>query len=134
MTDQQNRRLLDGAAITPTLIGHGAVFTGTLECRGDLVVSGAVHGNGAVAGSLTLADNGSWQGDVAAQVAIVAGELRGNIVVTDKLEIRSTARIQGSVRAKSIAIATGGIVDGDMAVTSNTPVIRFDEKRAQKTG
>jgi cytoskeletal protein CcmA (bactofilin family) len=129
MTDTPHRRITDRAGSSPTLIGTGSTFTGNLDCGGDLVVSGFIIGNSRVAGSLTLADSGHWQGDIVASTAIVGGEIRGNITITEKLEIRKSARIRGTIRAKSIAIATGAVVDGDMSVTSNLPVVHFDEKR-----
>lgn len=129
MNNPPRRRLIDRTDATPTLIGYGSVFTGTFECAGDLVVAGTAHGNVTVASSITIADTGEWHGEISAQVAIVAGLLEGNIAVTDKLEIRRTARIRGNVRAKSIAIATGAVIDGDIAVTSGAPVVRFEERR-----
>jgi cytoskeletal protein CcmA (bactofilin family) len=129
MTDTPRRRLTDHLPASPTLIGIGSTFTGTLACKGDLVVSGAFDGQAQVSGSMTLADTGHWQGDIVASTAIVAGEVSGNLTITDRLEIRKTARIRGAIRAKTIAIATGAVVDGDMSVTSNQPVVRFEEKR-----
>lgn len=129
MTDTPHRRLTDHAASSPTLIGSGTTFTGAFECGGDLVVSGRIVGDARVAGSVTLADGGHWQGDVGASTAVIAGEMHGNLSITDRLEIRKTARIRGTIYAKSIAIATGAVIDGDMSVTSNVPVIHFEEKR-----
>ncbi len=134
MTDTPRRRLLDRATATPTLIGYGSHFDGTLECGGDLVIAGTANGNAKIAGSLTIADTGVWEGEIDAHVAIIGGELRGSISVTDKLEIRRSARIRGSVRAKSIAIATGAVVDGEMEVTGGKPVVHFSERREAKAG
>jgi cytoskeletal protein CcmA (bactofilin family) len=129
MTDTPHRRITDRAGSSPTLIGTGSTFTGNFECGGDLVVSGNIVGNSRVAGSLTLADTGQWQGDIVASTAVVGGEIHGNLTISDRLEIRKSARIRGTIRAKSIAIATGAVIDGDMSVTSNLPVVHFDEKR-----
>ena len=129
MTDTPRRRLTDHLPASPTLIGVGSTFTGTLVCKGDLVVSGAFDGDAQITGSLTLADTGHWEGEIVAATAIVAGEVHGNLTITDRLEIRKTARIRGAIRAKTIAIATGAVVDGDMSITSNQPVVRFEEKR-----
>lgn len=129
MTDTPNRRLTDRAGSSPTLIGVGSTFTGHFECGGDLVMAGQIIGEARVAGALTLSDTGRWQGDIVATTAIIAGEIDGNVTVTDRLEIRKSARIRGTIRAKHIAIATGAVVDGDMSVTSNVPVVRFEEKR-----
>ena len=130
MSNSPHRRLSDRAGSSPTLIGVGSTFTGNFECGGDLVVSGAIVGDCRVIGSLTLADMGHWQGHIVATSAVIAGEIHGDITISDCLEIRKSARIRGTIRAKSIAIAIGAVVDGEMAVTSDMPVVRFQEKRS----
>ena len=63
---------------------------------------------------------------------IIAGKIDGGLTVEDKLEIGYTAVIHGKVSARTIAIAKGAIVDGEIEVTSGTPVIEFEEKRDAK--
>ena len=53
----------------------------------------------------------------------------GGLSVRDKLEIGHTAVIRGKVSARTIAIAKGAIVDGEIEVTSGAPVLQFEEKR-----
>jgi len=60
---------------------------------------------------------------------VIAGEIEGSVSVSEKLEIRRTARIRGGVRARSIAVAQGAVIDGEMAVTSGAAVVHFEEKR-----
>ena len=129
MADHPRRRLVDRTNATPTLIGAGSKLEGELDCAGDLVVAGDVSGNAKVGGSLTLAEDGRWEGNVHSGNAVLCGELHGDIVVTERLEIRKTARIRGTIRAKTIAIETGARVDGDMKVTSGKPVVQFEDRR-----
>lgn len=124
-----HRRFLDGHTSGPTLIGPGSEFRGDMRCAGDLAVSGTVVGDGDIQGSLTLADSACWKGTVHAVNAVLAGSIDGHVVVRDKLEIRKTARINGGVSAKTIAIAEGARIDGDIQVLSDAPVVRFQEKR-----
>jgi hypothetical protein len=42
--------------------------------------------------------------------------------------------IRGKVSARTVAIARGAIVDGEIEVTSDTPVMQFEEKRDAKAG
>ncbi len=134
MNDQPRRRLMDRTTATPTLVGAGTELEGAIKCAADLVVAGRVLGNATVGGSLTLAEDGYWQGNLQTSTAVLCGELVGDIHVTERLEIRKTARIRGTIRAKTIAIETGAVVDGEMAVTSGTPVVKFEEKRNAKRG
>ncbi len=130
---EQKRRFLDSSA-TPTFIGANSVFVGDIRGTGQFVVSGEVHGDGDLNGALNLSATGSWHGQVRAQQAIVAGTILGGLTVQDKLEIGYTAVIRGKVSARTIAIAKGAIVDGEIEVTSDAPVVQFEEKRDAKAG
>jgi cytoskeletal protein CcmA (bactofilin family) len=130
--DQPKRRFLELGEATPTFIGANSVFVGNIRGTGQFVVSGEVHGDGELDGALNLSATGSWHGNVQAQQAIVAGKILGGLSVKDKLEIGYTAVIRGRVSARTVAIAKGAIVDGEIEVTSDTPVLEFEEKREAK--
>jgi cytoskeletal protein CcmA (bactofilin family) len=127
--DQPKRRFLELGEATPTFIGANSVFVGNIRGTGQFVVSGEVHGDGELDGALNLSATGSWHGNIQAQQAIVAGKILGGLSVKDKLEIGYTAVIRGRVSARTVAIAKGAIVDGEIEVTSDTPVLEFEEKR-----
>ena len=129
MSETPRRRATDRLSGSPTIVGVGSTFVGNLECGGDLVVGGRMRGEGLIRGSLTLSEGGSWEGDIQASNAVIAGEIEGSVSVSEKLEIRRTARIRGGVRARSIAVAQGAVIDGEMAVTSGAAVVHFEEKR-----
>jgi VCBS repeat-containing protein len=118
---------LSGA--TATFIGAGTVIVGDVRGTTHFVVSGEIHGDGDLGGALSLSASGQWHGTVHARQAIVAGRITGELIVEDTLEIGRTAVINGRVSARSIAIAKGAIVDGEIEVTSGKPVVQFEEKR-----
>ena len=130
---QPKRRFLDSGSPSPTFIGENSVFVGDIRGRGQLVVSGEVHGDGELDGALNLSASGSWHGQVHAHQAIVAGTILGGLIVKDKLEIGYTAVIRGKVSARTVAIAKGAIVEGEIEVTSDAPVVQFEEKREPKS-
>jgi cytoskeletal protein CcmA (bactofilin family) len=130
--NQPKRRFLESNGSTPTFIGANSVFIGNIRGIGQFVVSGEVHGDGELEGALNLSSSGSWHGNVQAHQAIVAGTILGALSVKDKLEIGYTAVIRGRVSARTVAIAKGAIVDGEIEVTSNSPVVQFEEKRDGK--
>ena len=129
--NDKKRRFLEIKTKTPTFIGADTVFNGDIRGPGQFLVSGTVHGDGSLAGDLILAAGGAWHGHIQARQAIVAGEIIGSLTVRDKLEIGFTAVIRGRVSARTVAIATGAIVDGEIEVTSGAPVLNFDEKREE---
>jgi cytoskeletal protein CcmA (bactofilin family) len=127
------RRFFDLQTAAPTVIGASSVFVGDLRGEGDYVVSGEVHGDGDLGGALSLAVTGVWNGFIRAEQALVAGKINGGLAVRGKLEIGHSAVIRGSVSARTIAIAKGAIVDGDIEVTSGEPLREFEERRKSDT-
>lgn len=128
---EPKRRFFDFDSLTPTVIGEESVVLGDIRGAGQFVVSGEVHGDGEIEGGLNLSASGVWNGYIQAHRAIVAGKINGGLLVRDRLEIGYTAVIRGKVSARSIAIAKGAIVDGEIEVTSDTPLLQFEEKRGQ---
>jgi cytoskeletal protein CcmA (bactofilin family) len=127
----QKRRFLETSTATSTFIGPGSVFVGDIRGVGHYVVSGEVHGDGDLKGGLHLAATGRWHGFIRASQAIVAGQINGGLTVEGKLEIGNTAVIHGRVSARTIAIAKGAIVDGEIEITSDQPVTEFEERRVE---
>jgi cytoskeletal protein CcmA (bactofilin family) len=134
---EQKRRFLERTAVhtlprispAPTVIGADSVFVGNIRGKGQFVICGEVHGDGELDGALILSAAASWYGNIHAQQAIVAGKIIGGLIVKDKLEIGHTAVIQGRVKARTIAIAKGAIIEGEIEVTSGMAVLEFEEKR-----
>ncbi|MGQ0835054.1 MAG: bactofilin family protein [Gammaproteobacteria bacterium] len=129
MPEPPRRRLLDSIGGSPTFVAEGCQVTGDVETPGPLVVCGSVHGDGHVGGMLSMAAKSRWEGDVRAKQAVIAGEVVGRLVIEEKLEIGASAVVRGQVAARSIAIAEGAIVDGEVTVTSGQAVVRFEDKR-----
>ena len=130
---EPKRRFLERVSLpgarAATIVAAGTVIRGDVHGEGQFVISGEVHGDGVLEGVLHLAVTASWIGHIRAQHAMVAGKIEGSLTVEGKLEIGVTAVIRGRVSARILAIAKGAIVDGDIEVTSDVPIVQFEEKR-----
>ena len=125
----EQRRFLERLTAAPTVIGAHSVFVGNVRGEGQFVVSGEVQGDGELNGDLHLAASGNWCGNIQTRRAIIAGRISGSLHVEGKLEIGNTAVIRGRVSARTIAIAKGAIIDGEIEVTSGEPPLVYEEKR-----
>ena len=130
MSDLPRRRLLDRLGSTPSLIAQHTRLNGDIDTEGALLVNGSVYGNGRVGGEVAISSGATWEGNLHAQRAVVAGTVIGDLLVEDKLEIGASARLRGRISAKRIAIALGAQVEGEMSCTSSEPIVEFVEKRA----
>jgi len=129
MTQSPKRRLLDFLGGSPTFLAEGCRITGDVETVGALAVCGAIRGDGHVRGALNMAARSEWEGEIRTERAVIAGKIVGALSVEDKLEIGATAVIRGRVSARTIAIAKGAVIDGELVVTSGQPIVSFEEKR-----
>jgi cytoskeletal protein CcmA (bactofilin family) len=134
MSESPKRRLLDEIGTSPTFVADGCNLTGDLETHGPIVVCGSVRGDGRIGGALRMSAQSSWTGEVHAQHGIIAGRVTGKLVIAEKLEIGATAVIRADVIARSIAVAKGAIIEGQVTITSGESVVEFDEKRVRKVG
>lgn len=130
------RRFLDKtlSGEATNLIAEGVVIDGFVKGIGHLIVAGRIKGDCKLAGTVTLAESGSWQGQIEAENILIAGELNGSARATNKLEVAASARIKGNVAAGVIAVANGAVVDGEVRVSGDSPPQIFDEKRADRKG
>jgi len=129
MSATPKRRLLDMVGAAPTFIAAGCRVTGDIETAGPVVVLGSVRGDGKIGAALSMARDSTWEGEIHARHAVIAGSISGKLIVAEKLEIGSSAVLRADVMARSNAIAKGAVVEGVMHVTSGQPIVKFEEKR-----
>jgi cytoskeletal protein CcmA (bactofilin family) len=111
------------AAIT-TLIAEGTVIRGDVEFNGGLHLDGMVEGSISAEGTdavLTLSEKGRVIGEIRASNAVINGAVSGDIVVADRLELASNARIEGNVHYKVLEMAAGAQVNGKMVYQAEAP-------------
>jgi len=130
MSEPPRRRLLDRLGSTPSLIAQHTQLVGDINTEGALLVNGAVRGNGQIGGEVAISIGASWEGELSAQRAVVAGTVIGVLTVEDKLEIGASARLHCRISARRIAVASGALIDGEMVCTGSEPIVEFVEKRA----
>jgi len=104
-------------------------MNGDVETAGGLMIGGHVIGDGRIGGELSIGPDAHWEGNVYAQCAVVAGKVTGSIVVSEKIEIAASAIIRGRVSARTIAMALGATIEGDVAVTGTEPIVEFEDRR-----
>lgn len=129
MNSIPRRRLRDRQNGPPTVIATGTHLRGDIIVPGALLMSGHVCGDGDIGGALAISRGAHWEGQVKALDAIIAGALSGSIQVTGKLEVGAAAVIKGNVTARTLAIARGAVIEGEIQVTSGEAVVTFEEKR-----
>jgi cytoskeletal protein CcmA (bactofilin family) len=98
-------------------IGKSVVIKGELSGSEDLYVDGQVEGSISLKNfSLTVGPNGQVKASVEAKVLIVQGKLEGNVVASDRVELRKTAIISGDITTQRISIEEGAYLRGKVDI------------------
>ncbi len=128
-----------GSLEIDTVIGEQTSLQGDIRFRGGLHIDGAVEGSVVAVdkdrGFLVISEQGSVNGEVNAPEAIIDGRVDGDLVVSQRLELRSNARITGNVRYQSIEMSLGARVDGQLLFSgddSKTGVVKELNKDVAK--
>lgn len=95
-----------------TIIGPSVHVEGNFVGQGDVIVEGSVTGTLKTTRNLRVGENAVIQADIQAQTALVSGHVEGQLTIKDKIELTSTARIKGDIRAGEISIDSGAIIHG----------------------
>jgi len=85
--------------------------------------------------TLKIGEKAKVVADVKAQEAFVSGQIQGNVLVTDRLELSSTAEINGDIQASTLIIAAGAVFNGKSTMSENgqASVLAPEQKEEEVT-
>jgi cytoskeletal protein CcmA (bactofilin family) len=95
-----------------SVIDHGCLAEGRLQFVGVLALNGQFRGELLSSDTLLVGEKGEAEAAVQAGVAIISGQIRGNITARERVELRSTARIYGNIVTPVLVLEEGVVIDG----------------------
>jgi cytoskeletal protein CcmA (bactofilin family) len=120
--EPESRRQMDARDIVN--IGKSVVIKGELNGSEDLTVEGHVDGKIELKEHvLTIGPHGRIKAEIFAKAVIVLGEVVGNILASEKVDIRDNGSVDGNIVSPRVAIAEGAHFRGsvDMARKADSP-------------
>lgn len=95
---------------------------GTVKFTNDLVVDGRIEGEIQSEGNLTVGENARLKAEIKTGTVVVYGKVHGNIIASERVELKATAEVVGDIKAKTLSIEPGAIFVGKSNVgTPSTP-------------
>lgn len=96
-------------------IGKSVVIKGDLQGSEDLTIEGQVEGTIELKENvLTIGPNGRIKAQVFAKTVIILGTVHGNVIASEKVDIRDGASVAGDVGSPRVAIAEGAQFQGSV--------------------
>ncbi len=116
-------------------IGKSVVIKGELNGSEDLTVEGHVEGRIELKDHvLTIGPHGRIKAEIHAKSVIILGEVTGNILASEKVDIRDNGSVDGDIVAPRVAIAEGahfrGSVDMQRKSAPTPPASKVEAKPA----
>lgn len=131
--DEEVTVISKGTTITGNISSDGSLeimgnVTGDIECLGKLSITGKIIGNSTAAevyvnterlegsinseGTVKIGVGTVVLGDIVGTSAVIAGAVKGEIDINGPVVIDSTAIIKGNIKAKSLQLNNGAVIDG----------------------
>ena len=105
---------------SPARIGKTIVICGEVKGKEDLIVDGRVEGTVSLAENrLTIGPNADVAADLSAKDVLVLGRVKGNIVASGRVELRTGCNLEGDIRALRLAIEDNAIFRGKVDLTQS---------------
>ena len=104
---RKDRQLSSGDMKVDTYIGKGARVHGTVSVSGTVRVDGFVDGVVEAEKDVIVGQGGLVTSSITAANVTVAGELRGDVKASGRLEIARTGKVFGDVAIASFVVEEG---------------------------
>ena len=124
---------INGSIISDCSLDVMGTINGDIECLGKLSISGKVTGNSMASevfvntdrlegnitseGCVKVALNTIIVGDITASSGVIAGAVKGQLDISGPIVLDSTAIIKGDVKAKSVQMNNGAILEGHCSLS-----------------
>ncbi len=94
------------------LIGKGTKIIGDINSDSDIRIDGHIIGNISTKGKFVLGESGLLDGNMKSLNADISGEIKGTVEVSEKLSLKSNAKINGDILTSKLAIEPGALFTG----------------------
>ena len=93
-------------------LGKDTTVEGTLTFTGGLRIDGRLEGEISTGGTLIIGETAVIRGDIRASYVFVSGEIRGNTIADERIEILTPARVFGDIQSPEIIMGAGAVFEG----------------------
>ena len=107
-------------------LGRDTEFQGNLKFYGKIRIDGHFKGEILGEGTLVIGENATLESDVHVSCVLNNGQILGNVVADQKVELRAPGKVLGNIQAPAIVIHEGAAIDGNCRTQ---PVKKTDDRK-----
>ena len=114
------------------IIGKGSTLEGNIESFGNIRVEGRIIGSVKSKSKIALGQSSYVDGNIIAQNAEVAGEVKGKIRITELLILKPSAVINGDIITNKFIVESGATFNGSCKMGVAQGEIKIGENGKSK--
>lgn len=100
-----------------TIIADDVEINGSIKCTGGVKLGGKLTGDLTCSGDVLVEKTASVKGNLAVNSVVVLGQVRGNIVARERIELKGNARVAGDIKGKRLIVEDGVSLAGKTEIT-----------------
>lgn len=85
----------------------GTTVEGSLRCESDLRVDGTIKGKLICQAKVIIGPSGMVDGEIRCQNAVIEGRFKGVLYVSELLNVRETAEVEGEITTNKLLVQSG---------------------------
>jgi len=97
-----------------SIIGPGMKIVGNIETDGTVRIEGIVDGSIKAGKAVVIGKQGTVNGDIKTQDAVISGRVDGTLVAASRLELQATCHIEGEVHTRRMQLEEGAVLNGNV--------------------
>jgi cytoskeletal protein CcmA (bactofilin family) len=97
-----------------TVIGSTIHIVGEIHGEEDLLILGSVQGKIFLKDSLVVDTSARVEADLETKTVEISGTVTGNVVASERVEIKNDGRVTGNIKAPRVTIADGALFRGSV--------------------
>jgi len=118
MLGKKDEKMGNGRDEISAFLGKGTEFDGKLTFEGTVQIDGKFSGEVSTQGTLIIGESAKVQAEINTKSIIISGEVKGNIIASNKVEIHSPGKLIGNVKTQVLVMDEGVLFDGNCQMTS----------------
>ncbi len=131
----------NGDTQSVNMLGAGTTIKGDIQSNGDFRIDGTLIGSIHSKGKIVIGQTGHVEGEVNCRNADVSGQVKAQVIVTELLTLKASAKLAGEITTSKLSIEPGAKFSGtcnmsesgtrvDKAALNETTSLKEGEKSA----
>ena len=98
---------MESEATSQSVLSSEVEITGTVKASGSIRIDGKLDGELTCAGDAVIGKGATIKGNITVNSVTISGTVNGNITAKDRIEMKTSGRVMGDIKAKRLAVEDG---------------------------